>query len=79
MRKTPTHPPTNEYPAYDTKQSDGEVPVMLELWKIVVMVVVVVVVIVVAVVVKKFFEFAVILIVGICLASNYAKVWNKTL
>ena len=25
-------PPTpNEYPAYDTKQSDGEVPVMLEL------------------------------------------------
>ena len=24
--------PTNEYPGYDTKQSDGEVPVMLELW-----------------------------------------------
>ena len=23
---------TNECPAYDTKQSDGEVPVMLELW-----------------------------------------------
>ena len=23
---------TNEYPGYDTKQSDGEVPVMLELW-----------------------------------------------
>ncbi len=23
--------PTNEYPRYDTKQSDGEVPVMLEL------------------------------------------------
>ena len=22
----------NEYPGYDTKQSDGEVPVMLELW-----------------------------------------------
>ena len=25
-------PPTNECPGYDTKQSDGEVPVMLELW-----------------------------------------------
>ena len=25
-------PPGNEYPRYDTKQSDGEVPVMLELW-----------------------------------------------
>ena len=25
-------PPTNEYPAYDTKQSDGEVPAVLELW-----------------------------------------------
>ena len=24
--------PPNEYPAYDSKQSDGEVPVMLELW-----------------------------------------------
>ena len=24
-------PPPNEYPGYDTKQSDGEVPVMLEL------------------------------------------------
>ena len=24
------HP--NEYPAYDTKQSDSEVPVMMELW-----------------------------------------------
>ena len=24
--------PPNECPAYDTKQSDGEVPVMLELW-----------------------------------------------
>ena len=24
--------PTNECPVYDTKQSDGEVPVMLELW-----------------------------------------------
>ena len=23
----------NECPGYDTKQSDGEVPVMLELWK----------------------------------------------
>ncbi len=22
----------NEYPRYDTKQSDGEVPVILELW-----------------------------------------------
>ncbi len=22
----------NEYPGYDTKQSDGEVPMMLELW-----------------------------------------------
>ena len=26
-------PPTNEDPRYDTKQSDGEVPVMLELWE----------------------------------------------
>ena len=25
-------PPHNESPRYDTKQSDGEVPVMLELW-----------------------------------------------
>ena len=25
-------PATNECPGYDTKQSDGEVPVMLELW-----------------------------------------------
>ena len=25
-------PSTNEYPGYDTKQSDGEVPVILELW-----------------------------------------------
>ena len=25
-------PPTNECPAYDIKQSGGEVPVMLELW-----------------------------------------------
>ena len=24
--------PTNEYPGYDTKQSDGEAPVMLEPW-----------------------------------------------
>ena len=24
--------PTNECPGYDTKQSDGEVPMMLELW-----------------------------------------------
>ena len=24
--------PTNEYPGYDTKQSDGEVPAVLELW-----------------------------------------------
>ena len=24
--------PTNECPGYDTKQSDGESPVMLELW-----------------------------------------------
>ena len=27
-------PPPNEYPGYYTKQSDGEVPVMLELWGI---------------------------------------------
>ena len=26
-------PPTNECRAYETKQSDGEVPVMLELWE----------------------------------------------
>ncbi len=26
------NPPTNKCPGYDTKQSDGEVPVMLELW-----------------------------------------------
>ena len=25
-------PPTNECPVYDTKQSDGEVPAILELW-----------------------------------------------
>ena len=25
-------PPPNECPGYDTKQSDGEVPVILELW-----------------------------------------------
>ena len=25
-------PPTNKCPGYDTKQSDGEVPVMLEIW-----------------------------------------------
>ena len=25
-------PPPNEYPGYDTKQSDSEVPGMLELW-----------------------------------------------
>ena len=25
-------PPPNEFPWYDTKQSDGEVPVMLEIW-----------------------------------------------
>ena len=25
-------PPPNRYPGYDTKQSDGEVPVLLELW-----------------------------------------------
>ena len=27
-------PPPNECPVYDTKQSDGDVPVMLELWGI---------------------------------------------
>ena len=26
--------PTNQYPGYDTKQSDGEVPAVLELWGI---------------------------------------------
>ena len=26
------YPPPNECPVYDTKQSDGEVPVMLGLW-----------------------------------------------
>ena len=26
------HPPTNECPGYDTKQSDGEVTVILKLW-----------------------------------------------
>ena len=31
--ETPTvRPPPNECPGYDTKQSDGEVPVMLGLW-----------------------------------------------
>ena len=30
MGKTPT---TNECPDYDTKQSDGEAPVMLQLWR----------------------------------------------
>ena len=28
------NPPPNEYLGYDIKQSDGEVPVMLELWEI---------------------------------------------
>ena len=28
------NPPPNECPAYDTKQSDGEVQVMLGLWEI---------------------------------------------
>ena len=35
MPKDPTNQPTNqpnECPGHDTKQSDGEVPVMLELW-----------------------------------------------
>ena len=27
-------PPPNEFPGYDTKQSDGEVPAMQELWGI---------------------------------------------
>ena len=27
------YPPPNECPGYDTKQSDGEVPLMLELWE----------------------------------------------
>ena len=26
-------PPSNEYPGYDTKQSDGEVPAVLQLWE----------------------------------------------
>ena len=26
--------PTNKFPTYDTKQSDGEVPVMQEIWVI---------------------------------------------
>ena len=26
-------PPANEYPRYDTEQSDGEVSVMLEIWR----------------------------------------------
>ena len=25
--------PPNEFPGYDTKQSDGEVPVILEIWR----------------------------------------------
>ena len=34
LYNTPTaRPPTSECPVYDTKQSDGEVPVMLELWR----------------------------------------------
>ena len=38
LKKTPTPPlqrgkdPANECPGYDTKKSDGEVPVMLGLW-----------------------------------------------
>ncbi len=28
----PTNQPPNECPGYETKQSDGEVPVMVELW-----------------------------------------------
>ena len=30
--ETGKDPPPNEVPGYDTKQSDGEIPVMLELW-----------------------------------------------
>ena len=29
-----SRPPSDEYPKYDTKQSNGEAPVMLELWGI---------------------------------------------
>ena len=38
LQNTPTvplqrgNPPPNECPGYDTKQSDGEVPEMLEFW-----------------------------------------------
>ena len=30
LQRGKTHP--NEYPGYDTQKSDGEVPVMFELW-----------------------------------------------
>ena len=33
LQRGKTSLPNNECPAYDTKQSDGEVPVMLELWR----------------------------------------------
>ena len=32
QRGKTAHPPSNECPGYDIKQSDGEAPVMLELW-----------------------------------------------
>ena len=32
LQNTPTASPTNECPGYDSKQSDSEAPVMLELW-----------------------------------------------
>ena len=32
LQRGKTPPPTNECPGNDTKQSDGEVPVILELW-----------------------------------------------
>ena len=34
LMKYPITPPPNECPEYDTKQSDGDVPVMLGLWGI---------------------------------------------
>ena len=32
LQRGKTHPTPNDCPRYDTKQSDGEVPVRLELW-----------------------------------------------
>ena len=33
LQRDKTSPASNEYPRYDIKQSDGEAPIMLEIWE----------------------------------------------